>query len=124
MTEEIKEKLDLFPENMNDIAKDAYYQLENYIINLQQENEKLKAINAEYERLNKEKGRNFKITTVETYNINELLSYKSRIDKAVEYIINNSLHNFVYDDEELYEIVSDYKAKKDLLNILQGSDEE
>lgn len=45
MSEEIKEKLDLFPNNMNDIAKEAYYQLENYITNLQQKVEQLEKEN-------------------------------------------------------------------------------
>ena len=35
MNEDIKEKLDLNPNNMNEIAKQAYYQLENYIFNLE-----------------------------------------------------------------------------------------
>lgn len=35
MNEEIKEKLDLNPNNMNEIAKEAYYQLENYIFTLE-----------------------------------------------------------------------------------------
>ena len=35
MSEEIKEKLDLNPNNMNEIAKEAYYQLENYIFTLE-----------------------------------------------------------------------------------------
>lgn len=47
MSEEIKEKLDLFPNNMNDIAKEAYYQLENYITNLQQKVEQLENIRKE-----------------------------------------------------------------------------
>lgn len=44
---------------------------------LQQENKQLKMINKEYERLNKESGRNFKITNVQEYDIHELLSYKN-----------------------------------------------
>lgn len=35
MNEEIKEKLDLNPKNMNEIAKEAYYKLENYIFTLE-----------------------------------------------------------------------------------------
>ena len=35
MNEDIKEKLDLNPNNMNEIAKQAYYQLENYIFTLE-----------------------------------------------------------------------------------------
>ena len=47
MSEEIKEKLDLFPNKMNDIAKEAYYQLEDYITNLQQKVEQLEKENKE-----------------------------------------------------------------------------
>ena len=50
------------------------------IENLQQENKQLKAIDKEYERLNKKNGRGFKITNVQEYNIDELLSYKKYKD--------------------------------------------
>lgn len=46
------------------------------IENLQQENKQLKMIVNEYERLNK----GFKITNVQEYNIDELLSYKKYKD--------------------------------------------
>ena len=52
----------------------------------------------------------------------ELKDYKSRCEKAIEYILNNKLYCFKYDDEELFEIVTDKKSKDKLLNILQGSD--
>lgn len=41
-----------------------------------QENQQLKLINKEYERLNKDNGRGFKIISVKEYNIDELLKYK------------------------------------------------
>lgn len=47
---------------------------------LLKENKQLKMINKEYERLNKEKFRGFKIINVQEYNINELLSYKKYKD--------------------------------------------
>lgn len=50
------------------------------IENLQQENKKLKMINEEYERLNKEKYRGFKIIDVQEYDRYELLSYKNYKD--------------------------------------------
>ena len=50
--------------------------------------------------------------------------YKSRCEKAIEYLLKNKLYCFKYDDEELFEITTDKKAKDDLLNILQGDDEE
>ena len=56
MNEEIKEKLDLNPNNMNKIAKEAYYQLENYIFNLEKTqnnwNELKKVLKDEIERTN------------------------------------------------------------------------
>ena len=47
---------------------------------------------------------------------------QKRIDKAIEYILINKLYCFKYDDEELFEIITDKEAKDDLLNILKGSD--
>ena len=61
---------------------------------LQQENKQLKMIVNEYERLNK----GFKITNVQEYNIDELLSYKKYKDnwvKLKEYI-SVKLYNTEY----------------------------
>ena len=38
--------------------------------------------------------------------------------EATEYVLKNKLYRFKYDDEELFEITTDKKAKDDLLNIL------
>lgn len=60
---------------------------------LQQENKKLKMIVNEYERLNK----GFKITDVQKYNIDELLSYKKykdNWDELKEYIKETKLKEF------------------------------
>ena len=68
----------------------------------EEENKQLKAINKEYERLNKENGRGFKITNVQEYNIDELLSYKKYKDnwnKLKEYCKENTLCYEVGDDE-------------------------
>lgn len=57
---------------------------------LKKENKQLKMINKEYERLNKEKNRGFKITNVQEYNIDKLLSYKKYKDnwnKLKDYIV-------------------------------------
>ena len=40
------------------------------------------------------------------------------INEAMEYVLKNKLYRFKYDDEELFEITTDKKAKDDLLNIL------
>lgn len=53
---------------------------------LQEENKQLKAINNEYERLNRENGRGFKIINVQEYNIDELLNYKNNWYKLKKYI--------------------------------------
>lgn len=45
--------------------------------------------------------------------------YKTRCEKAIEYIKENYLFDFKYDNEEIFEIVSDDKATKDLLEILE-----
>ena len=63
--------------------------------------------------------------TKDTYNeiCAEQIDYKSRIDKAIEYIKEHTLYSFdLYDKDD----VSSYFEKaspKDLLNILQGDDE-
>lgn len=47
------------------------------------------------------------------------LQQKENIKKEVrEYIVTHKLYNFKYDDEELFEIVTDEKAKDELLEIL------
>lgn len=47
---------------------------------------------------------------------------QQRIDKAIEYINKNQLYNFDYDEEEIFEIVSDKIAKEYLLSILKSGD--
>lgn len=64
--------------------------LYDYTMNLQKENQQLKLINKEYERLNKENFRGFKITNVKEYDIDELLSYKkykNNWNKLKEFIV-------------------------------------
>ena len=52
-----------------------------------------------------------------------VIKYKERIDKAIKYIQNNKLYDFIYDDEELFEKVSDKVAKYNLLKILNKGSE-
>ena len=42
--------------------------------------------------------------------------------ETIEYVLKNKLYKFKYDDEELFEITTDKKAKDDLLNILNKGD--
>ena len=62
------------------ITQEEFDDVKKAIKDLQQENKQLKAIDKEYERLNKKNGRGFKITNVQEYNIDELLSYKKYKD--------------------------------------------
>lgn len=48
----------------------------------------------------------------------------TKLNAIRKYLLNNKLYTFKYDDEELFEITTDKKAKDDLLNILNGGDEE
>jgi hypothetical protein len=73
------------------VCREHKEELENQIKLIMQENKQLKMINKEYERLNKEKNRGFKITNVQEYNIDKLLSYKKYKDnwnKLREYLYN------------------------------------
>lgn len=54
--------------------------------------------------------------------LNKLTDYKSRIDKAIEYIESHSLYeeeyDYDYEENSYLSGISDEVAKKDLLNIL------
>lgn len=43
----------------------------------------------------------------------------TKLNAIRKYLLNNKLYTFKYDDEELFEITTDKKAKDDLLNILK-----
>lgn len=55
---------------------------------LEREFQELKLINKEYERLNKENGRGFKITSVKQYNIDELLKCEDNWNKLKTWLNN------------------------------------
>lgn len=84
---------------------------------LKKENLKLKNINEEYERLNKEKFRGFKITNVQKYNIDELLSYKDNWNKLKVYI----RENIIYDDVGM-KILDPSPLEDYMQELEQGSD--
>jgi hypothetical protein len=93
---------------------------DRYIKQLQQENQQLKMINKEYERLNKEKNGGFKITNVQEYNIDELLSYKKYKDnwnKLREYIKTEIPENVLFIDTEWFVSILDKMQE-----LEQGSD--
>lgn len=87
---------------------------------LLKENKKLKMINEEYERLNKENYRGFKIINVQEYDIYELLSYKNNWNKLKEYI--NKMHEyFLYTDvNEIYK--QSMKADNSFPNLFNLSE--
>ena len=95
---------------------------DRYIKQLQQENQQLKMINKEYERLNKEKNGGFKITNVQEYNIDELLSYKKYKDnwKNLKQIINEKfVAQGVFTCYEWNDLLNDLLNK---MQELEGSD--
>lgn len=93
--------------------------MQKYIDELLQENKRLEMIIKEYERLNKKNGRGFKITNVQEYNIDELLSYKKYKDKLenqqkefIEY-----LEDLIKQNETVVE-VSKYGLPKNCSKLL------
>ena len=45
-----------------------------------------------------------------------------KLNAIRKYLLNNKLYTLKYDDEKLFEVVTDKKAKDVLLNILGGDD--
>lgn len=79
---------------LNCIDNFPHSKITHAIRELQKENKKLKMINEEYERLNKEKYRGFKIIDAQEYDRYELLSYKNYKDNW------NKLKNFLEECKE------------------------
>lgn len=99
----------------------SYYDLHKKYYKLQQENKQLKMINKEYERLNKEKNRGFKITNVQEYNIDKLLSYKKYKDnwnKLREYLYNQ----IPTDKTVLTKHIKIFEVLDKMQELEQGSD--
>ena len=46
----------------------------------------------------------------------------TKLNAIRKYLLNNKLYNYEYDDDELFEITTDKKAKDVLLNILNGGE--
>lgn len=105
-------------------ADNDFEKISDYITSLQQKVEQL-------EKENKELNRFCKLYVQSLYNA-DLTKAEKRVEQlenirkeAIKYMLKNKLYRFKYDDEELFEIVTDKKAKDDLLNILnKGSDKE
>lgn len=89
--------------NSNNKPDKTIYQFIKEVLDMNsayaKENKQLKMINKEYERLNKENVRPFKITNVQEYDIYELLSFKNYkdnwnklkewVNKHYDYYMNN-----------------------------------
>ena len=122
MKEEIKEILDNTLEYLEGIDETRNTKilttietniLLDYITNLQEENERLKIEKQEeYNRFNL-------MAKFRDKALERTLIYKSRIDKAIEYITTEQLYTNYQWGKSQYE-----KILKDLLNILQGEDKE
>ena len=82
---------------------------------LKQENKQLKMIVNEYERLNK----CFKITNVQEYNIDELLSYKDNWNKLKEYCEEVTFYYTTGNGEFKTEMVGNARNGIDILNKMQ-----
>ena len=82
--EDNKEYIRKYKKEYSKTHDSSFKKLQDKCKQLQQENQQLKMINKEYERLNKEKNRGFKITNVQEYNIDELLSYKKYKDNWIK----------------------------------------
>ena len=121
---------------MNKVSIGEYNTLVNQYNDVYKENKRLKMIIKEYERLNKENDRGFKITNVQEYNIDELLNYKYNWNKLREKITDgikiyrNRCYDLVYDIEEVpKEQLNDFisylafETMQELIkHIQQGSD--
>ena len=121
-TKEILDKLlEYFKEsNINDFGyeKDKLISYEeaqillDYITNLQEENERLR----KNQKLTPEQRNHLHLELDEICDI-----YKSRIDKAVKLLNNDDIIVKLQEFENKY-TVNFYDKKKELLNILEGSD--
>lgn len=108
------------------LSEEEIKDVQKAIKQLLQENKQLKMIIEEYERLNKENGRGFMITSVKQYNIDELIRCEDNWNKLKEYI-DIKLYNTKYlqklcgcrIDDETHMILDIIKKE---MQELEGSD--
>ena len=109
MNNDIKEILDYFNKYVND-------KYETYTI--VDENTKAIKVLLDYITNLQEKYNDLlEIHKIENSDIQEL---QEKIDKSIEYLNNNTLFNFEPSEVKNINLITDTKAKEDLLNILQG----
>lgn len=71
------------------LSEEEIKDVQKAIKQLQEENQQLKMIIEEYERLNEENGRGFMITSVKQYNIDELIRCEDNWNKLKEFLETN-----------------------------------
>ena len=130
---DVKDSLNETPKNMYKYNKitlnlNEFEEILNYIEQLEKENKKLKEENKRiFQNVNDDE-----LLISNAMNYAELKKTEKKVEQlenirkeAIKYILKNKLYRFKYDDEELFEITTDKKAKDDLLNILnKGSDKD
>ena len=127
MNDEIREILDYFRKYATIRENTMISEIKDYITNLQQENQKLKEkLNCkEYFSSTMPEDTEFVILTKNNYDRQqkdiqlELIDYKSRVDKAVEYI----KEHIRIDDEYPAYMEMLVEERDNLLNILQNGSE-
>mgnify|MGYP004530655133 CR=1 FL=1 len=88
---------------------------------LQQENEHLKMINKEYERLDNGKPRGFVITRVDEYDIYDLLRYKENWNKLKEWV-NKNYDYYMNNEDYIGGRLCFTDMKNNMQELEQGSD--
>lgn len=122
-TEEIYEELatGFLHHSMVDAMYFKIKDLQQKVEQLEKENISLKEANNYHQEVIKsmkepENAHHYHLENIKLRAINNQL--ENIIKEAIEYVLKNKLYRFKYDDEELFEITTDKKAKDDLLNIL------
>ena len=111
--------------NFLQLSYGNFVSLDDYIL-LEKENQQLKEQYCERTDCSGRLGNSKKIKELEQENLQlkkRLQQKEVIINKIEDYIIKNNLFNYKYDEEELYEIVTDDKARTDLLEILKSKGE-
>jgi len=132
MNDEIKEILSFSCNaDYKRLSCDEIKVLRDYITNLQQENERLKKQNEllKDQNINEILKKDLEICAKQYKKSDEKLEkYKSRIEKAVEFIENNSLYDEIldydYEENPYISYTTDEYVKDNLLNILNGRSDE
>ena len=120
MNDEIKEILE-FKENADykKLSCDEIKVLRDYITNLQQENEKLKR-----KLTTKKLFKKYKVEKDVNFELRKIFELQRRIEKAVEYIKYCDDLSVINDYSFNEKPVIEKRAKKDLLNIFNGRNDE